>query len=332
MKCIKEIIDQVITNYSTLNAHYLFYDGFVFTSVHGPANVFNGIVVRNPEHAESHSPQYGFSSRTLEEHIQYIQENELEKAVVIAEDISFLTRCPSLKHLYIIPANTAPAEFDYSPLYQMPEVQSLICTTEYGPHEELRGTLYYSRIKGLRYVNADGPGHETINQIPRIEKLWVGRLGKKINSMEDLFTSSDLRNLDCVQCSFQNLNGIERAENLESLSLQYNRSLSDISELSRCRHSLRTLSICACGKIRDFSVLNQLDQLEHLELMGSNTLPNLRFLSNMKNLKTFSFSMNVLDGDLSLCLSVPYVNSEKNRKHYNYKDSELPKELPQNRI
>ena len=332
MKRIKEMINQVIIDSSTLSAHYLFLDGFIFTSVHGPANVFNGIVVRNPENAECHSPKYGFSDRTFEEHIRFIQENELEKAVVIAEDISFLTRCPSLKHLYIIPANTAPDEFDYSPLYRMPEIQSLTCTTEYGPHEELRGTLNYGRIQGLRYVNANGSGHETINQIPHIEKLWVGRLGKKIDSMEALFTSPDLKDLDCVQCSFQNLKGIERAKKLESLSLQYNRSLSDISTLSGCRHSLRTLAIYACGKIQDFSVLDQLDQLEHLELMGSNTLPNLRFLSNMKKLKTFSFSMNVLDGDLSFCLSVPYVNSEKNRKHYNYKDSELPKELPQNRI
>ena len=45
----------------------------------------------------------------------------------------------------------------------------------------------------------------------------------------------------------------------------------------------------------------------------------------MKNLKLFMFNMNVLDGDLSLCLKVSHVYSEKNRRHYNLKDEELPK-------
>lgn len=35
--------------------------------------------------------------------------------------------------------------------------------------------------------------------------------------------------------------------------------------------------------------------------------------------------MNVVDGDLSDCLNLSYVYSEKDRKHYNLKDKELPK-------
>ena len=45
----------------------------------------------------------------------------------------------------------------------------------------------------------------------------------------------------------------------------------------------------------------------------------------MKNLKTFTFSMNVLDGDLTPCLNLSYVYSEKKHKHYNLKDADLPK-------
>lgn len=35
--------------------------------------------------------------------------------------------------------------------------------------------------------------------------------------------------------------------------------------------------------------------------------------------------MNVKDGDLSLCTGLSYVYSERNRKHYNLKNAELPK-------
>ena len=48
----------------------------------------------------------------------------------------------------------------------------------------------------------------------------------------------------------------------------------------------------------------------------------------MNHLKTFTFSMRIKDGDLTPCLNVPYVWSAKNRKEYNLKDKDLPKELP----
>ena len=36
--------------------------------------------------------------------------------------------------------------------------------------------------------------------------------------------------------------------------------------------------------------------------------------------------MNVMDGDLSLCMNVPYASC-RNKKHYNLKDSDLPKQI-----
>ena len=67
--------------------------------------------------------------------------------------------------------------------------------------------------------------------------------------------------------------------------------------------TLKALRVENCPKIQDFSVLGELENLELLELAGSNTLPNLDFLKTMKNLKTFTFSMNVLDGNLDPCLN-----------------------------
>ena len=45
----------------------------------------------------------------------------------------------------------------------------------------------------------------------------------------------------------------------------------------------------------------------------------------MKKLKTFILDMNVLDGDLTPCLDIPYVTCIRDRRHYNLKDSDLPK-------
>ena len=35
--------------------------------------------------------------------------------------------------------------------------------------------------------------------------------------------------------------------------------------------------------------------------------------------------MNVLDGDLTPCMKIPYVYCERNRKHYNLKNKDLPR-------
>jgi hypothetical protein len=41
--------------------------------------------------------------------------------------------------------------------------------------------------------------------------------------------------------------------------------------------------------------------------------------------------MTVDDGDLTACKNVPYVSC-KNKKHYNMKDKDLPKQLPANNM
>jgi len=89
--------------------------------------------------------------------------------------------------------------------------------------------------------------------------------------------------------------------------------------------TLKALRIDGCSKIEDFSILEELENLELLDLTGSNDILSLSFLKGMKNLKTFVFNMNVLDGDLHLCKNLSYVYSEQDRKHYNIKEKDLPK-------
>ena len=62
----------------------------------------------------------------------------------------------------------------------------------------------------------------------------------------------------------------------------------------------------------------------HLILKGSNTLPDLSFVKEMPKLQNLHLTMNVEDGNLSICEQLPYVRI-KNRKHYSHQDDELPK-------
>lgn len=281
------------------------------------------LVILSPFDVVWESPVLARSRKTLQEHIQYIQENQLEKVFVVAEDISFLRQCPSVTSVKIIPAYSA-ATFDYSALYDMPNLKELNCQTVYGYKDTLKTELDYSHFHSAQCVYASGAkGHKNLESVRGLRQLYLGQ-GQPASKALSGFDFSKLTKLDLCQSPIRSLDGIEQAACLQKLRLSYCRSLEDIAALASVGESLTFLEIESCGKIKDFSSLYCLPNLENLVLFGSNTLPNLGFLKGMPKLKSFRFTMNVLDGDLSLCKNIPYVYC-KNRKHYNLKNEALPK-------
>lgn len=319
------MVDRIheVVDYKALADHYIIRDGYIFVAITHPANVFDAIVIKYPQDAVCFSPRLPNSKRSLEEHIALINELKIEKALVIAENISFIVECPSLRHFSITPADNAGNDFDYSPLYDMPEIKSLYCATVYGKNEEFFTTVDYSKVKGVESFSVCDSGDLNYQNISTVKDLSLS--GFKDQDLKNAFSSSKLDTLTLIQCKVKSLEGIHKTKKMQCLYLYYNRYLKDISALQNVKKTLRALRIENCPKIEDFSVLGELENLELLELSGSNELPSLSFLKTMKNLKTFVFSMNVKDGDLSPCLNLSYVYSIKNRKHYNLKDMDLPK-------
>lgn len=290
-------------------------DGFYFKDDY--------LVILSPFDVVWESPVLARSRKTLEEHIQYIQENQLEKVYIVAEDISFLRQCPSVMSVKIIPAYSA-AKFDYAPIYDMPNLRELNCQTVYGAKDALKAEVDYSQFTSLQNVYASGAkGHRNLESVKGLRHLYLGQ-GQPASKVLTGFDFSKLAEFDLCQSPIRSLDGIEQASWLQKLSLSYCRSLEDVAALVSVGETLTSLEIESCGKIKDFSFLYHFPNLENLVLFGSNTLPNLNFLERMPKLKSFRFTMNILDGDLELCKNVPYVYC-KNRKHYNLKDEDLPK-------
>ena len=310
-------------DYKALVEHYIVRDGYVFIALTFPYNVFDAVLVRNPLTAPCFSPRLPYSERTLEEHIALINNLKLEKAVIIANDISFIKKCPSLKHLKIVPADDCGDGFDYSPIYNMTGLKRITCTTIYGKKEEYSTTVDFSKIKGIEDIGVSNCNHLNYSGITTLKGLGLSNF--KEDDLKNAFSSTNLDTLMIIQSKLKTLDGIQKTQKMQCLYLYYNRYLRDISVLKEVKQTLRALRIENCPQIDDFSVLGELDNLELLELSGSNELPDLSFIKKMKRLKTFIFSMNVKDGDLSPCLSLSYVRSKKNRKHFNLKDSDFPK-------
>ena len=318
-------LNTVITDVELLKNRVCYVDGFAFTSlanIGNSANIFDAIIIRNPECAQCFTPKLAGSFRTLTEHIDFINQHQLNKALVIAVDIHFLKDCPSLQYLQVIPADTCDS-FDFSPLYDMPNLCGLNCTTEFGTHLLKQACVDYGFFPHLLDLDIAGKGNLHTNKLITLQRLNVSRNASR--NLSEIISSPSLTSLSITQCAIRSLAGINCTDVLTNLSLWHNRSLSDVSEIVRFSKTLRSLSIEACPQIKDFSFLNALQNLEHLELIGKNGLPDLSFLSEMKKITHFVFDMNVENGDLTPCLSVPYVFCRRNRKHYNFKNVDLPK-------
>ena len=299
--------------------------GFKFVTGH-KLYIYNDLVVFCPDSARACGGYYGPPERTLEEHIALINAMKLEKTTIIAKDISFLPRCPSLKELSIQHAHGQETPLDFSPLYEMPEIRSLsIAAPNMGLSKGPAIHIDFTKLRGLRRLSLCTNELFNYPLVSTLETLWLAN-DKRHSEISGISCSQKLKSLQLLQCSMKSLNGIRKYP-LQRLDMSYLRGMADISALSDCAQTLRSLSIEACGKIKDFSCLYDLVNLEHLMLRGSNTLPSLDFLRCMPKLKTFVFSMSVEDGDLTPCLEIPYASCDKIKRHYNLKEKDLPKNL-----
>ena len=288
-------------------------DGFKFVALNYPFNHKEAIKIE-------------VDTKPIDSYIAYINERKIEQAEIIMPDLNILNFCPTLKYLKIRPSYNSIDNFDFTPLYNATEIKSLNCLNRYGDRKQFISEIDYSYISGLVDLSiAVNKGTFGYNKVKTLKSLDVGGFIGKKRDISDLFCSSQLDTLRLIQCGVCSLDGIEISSKMQCVYLHYNRSLRDISMLKKVKKTLKALRVENCPRIEDFSVLYELENLELLELWGSNTLESLDFLKGMKGLKTFVFNMNVLDGNLSNCLNLPHVVSCVNRKHYNLKDSQLPK-------
>ena len=282
------------------------------------------LVICNPQDSVCLAPTFLRSKKTLGEHIRLVNEKQIKKAMVVAENIDFLHQCPSLEELKVYPSFDA-LNFDFSSLYHMPNLHKLFCCTTYGPEESRISSVDYSKFSSLTELVISGPqGHNNVHLVKGLRHLAFENGQPVSKTLAGAFNGEELETLSLTASTISSLSGLEQAKKLRRLELYYNRKLADISALTLVKDTLTELDIEGCGKIKDFSDLAQLHRLEMLRMVGNNTLSDLSFIRNMPNLKTFIFRMNVEDGDLSMCLPIPYV-SIRNRRHYNLKDEDFSK-------
>lgn len=302
--------------FSADNSTYI--DGKLFVPVTFPYNIPDALLIQNLQ---------------IQQLVEYCNRKHIQKAFIQGvQNFEFLKDCAGIEHIAIelrLPFDAYAAlksvaiSYDLSSLQSLPGLKSVDIREDERYGSRAKVLLDLGKIKRLEEFCGDYKFANGLNEATQLKTLQLSKFKKF-----DLLELKQLSLLDTVHLSFSNLESLDGVQNfpeLQCLYLSYNRRLHDISDLCHVRKTLRALRIENCPRIQDFTVLYELENLELLELSGKNDLPNLDFINGMPNLKTLVFSMNVLNGNLSPCKNLLWAYSERNRKHYNIKDADLPK-------
>ena len=274
----------------------------------------------------------------IEQLIDCINRKKLKKAYVQGvDDFSFLKDCQSIEHLKIefnfpfhkwdtsaMVKGKIRKNYDLEVLYDMPNLKSLQLINAEETSVVVPSVLVcVDRIPSLEYFRGQA---EFVSGLGKAKKLKVlGLTDYKQKNLMELKDLKELETLSLFRGKVETLEGCETLNNLRCLYLSCNRAMQNINPLKSLNENIKLLRIDHCAKIGDFSAIEKLENLELLHLEGSQTLEDLDFLNKMTSLKTFICLMNIANGDLTPCKRLSYVHIGKKRKHYNLKDTELPK-------
>ncbi len=244
-------------------------------------------------------------------YIEYINKKNINKVIIDIgksniESLNFLFEIPHIKYLYIV------GDIDYSPLYQLKKLKYLGIS---GSNE-----IYVNKIEGLESFTTAYPNNaKGIDEAKSLKSLELVGFYSTGN-FKNLNILKNLNNIDTLllgNINITTLEGIENLKNLKVIILEDMKKLETIEHLSFLGSNLKSLRIENCNKIKDFDSIKDLSELVFLCIDRVKLVPNLEFISNLKNLKSFvSDSSNVIDGNLTPLIYLEHVVIYPIRKHY----------------
>lgn len=136
-------------------------------------------------------------------------------------------------------------------------------------------------------------------------------------------TASGIARLELMQGRLDSLIGIESLPGLIELSLSNQRLLRDLSPLGNCKR-LELLEIDSCNKA-DLETIPSHPSIKSLRLVGRQKIASQSYFLRFPSLEKLILGIKIMDGDISSFLRLRHCVILTDYKHYNYRNSELPK-------
>lgn len=245
-----------------------------------------------------------------------------DKIAISLTDLQLLSSFLSLKKIVLLPGILSAQGKET--LYKLKSIEFI--AFDYVEDDELDlDRIDVSQFPDLQAIVS----RSCLNYINLSQCFSLRTLKVRNCNESDLSSVSGLLKLDSLELTsgkVKSLKGIEKTS-IQCLTLSYLRNLLDISTLVLCPN-LKALRIDHCPNMTDYE--NILSKLSNLVLLciteGKGSFHNLKFIEFLKNLQFFVTDYNILDGQIDLLKKLPYSSILQDRRHYNLKDSELPRE------
>ena len=278
-------------------------------------------------HSTGFYPSLPASDKSVQDYVDYINDNRIERVAALIDDFSFLKDCQSIRRLDIYPSFEAHPNVSMEGVYQLKNLQLLQVHTVYGLNDRHYTHFDCAMLKSaatLEWFSANcRKGITNFQALNALKSLIVSNY--KHHDLTSLIGSNSLDTLSILNSNISSLKGLDISDKVAVIRIEDCHKLDDISTLSYCADTLKGLLISDCNRIKDYSPLSSLHHLVRLTLWGSGSIDNLSFVKDMPLLKTITLGVNVQDGDLSPLDSIESVSIYPFRRHYNRKQSDYTK-------
>ena len=211
-------------------------------------------------------------------------------------------------------------DINYSGLYYLKNLKNLTLSVKNSTQH-----LDFSKFVDLESLFVDWyQKFPDLTQCNNLKELHLWKFKPKTKSFSELVLPKNLEVLSITQSNIQSLREL-CLPNLKDFGAYYCNSLDNTEGINKFSENLQTLIFQYSRKLVNYNDLKFCKKLEKLIIADCGNIPNLNWLTELKNIKHFSFWNTTLnDGNVKPCFGIDYV-SFKDSKHYNFKESDFVK-------
>lgn len=166
--------------------------------------------------------------------------------------------------------------------------------------------LELEKLKEVELIYQAGKCNQVFKQ-KNIEYLELSHYKDKSGSM--LAGLKKIKQLSLKHSAFSDVSFISDMSELKKISVSYNSKLTQIEGISKTKATLKSFGIQNCKKISDWSVLQEMKNLEFIYIENCGEIDSLDFLNSLHKLRALYIigSTKILDGKLNEIINKPNI-------------------------
>ena len=256
----------------------------------------------------------------IDECMEYYNEHKEIDGVYICpmlgyklKDISFLQEHKYIKGISILDGE----KLDLSGIENLKDLEYISISDNTQP-------IDYSVFPKLEQIRSTWHPKVIISEkCSKLKHLYFRHYKPKSKNLTELPNLPNLEFLGIIQSPIESTEGIGKFTRLKRIDMSYLPKLTTLCDMENL--PIEMAEVQNCKQLQNLDYFRVAKKLKKLICDKCGAVQSITFIRELKNLDHFAFlNMDVLDGDMSPCLSVRYTVFT-NKKHFTHTDKEIDK-------